>query len=511
MRYIYRQRYERYLNESNNRFSSIDEVKAQTVPVSLEGLKKGRKTAGGFPMLVEDDTIWVDPADHHTIIYGATGSGKTRRLILLLLRIMCCAGMSMIIPDVKGELKKQTSGFAKKLGYNIISVNMRDFSSGQRWNFFTEPYRLYHSGEKQKACEMVTDLMESLGAEATQTATDKFWPEMAKAQGTGVGIAMLEALPESMCTPANLVNICSEDSYEDLLRLSSLMKPNSPTAISLRGVFSAAERTRQSIEVTLYEMLRLFSSNRQLMGMMASSDFDMHSIGREKTVVYIEISDEKATYYSLVTVFIKQIYELLIDDAVRVYGGKLPVSVCLVLDEFQNIPPIPDFGNIMATSRSRGILSTIVVQSMKRLEAVYGLEAETIKGNCTNILYLYSRELPLLQEIEALCGTCTNENGLEKPLISVSQLQRLPFGDGLILHDRMYPYVTHLPDISEYDFTEYDEVVFKDHTEMQDPKLVDLKKLISLIRQDKFPILFGSEMPAVDLYLKVKVAGHNSL
>ena len=84
MNYIYRQRYERYLNESDNRFASVDEVKAQAVPVSLEDLKRGKKTAGGFPMLVERDSVWVDPADHHTIIYGATGSGKTRRLILLL-------------------------------------------------------------------------------------------------------------------------------------------------------------------------------------------------------------------------------------------------------------------------------------------------------------------------------------------------------------------------------------------------------------------------------------------
>ena len=64
MNYIYRQRYERYLNESDNRFASVDEVKAQAVPVSLEDLKRGKKTAGGFPMLVERDSVWVDPADH---------------------------------------------------------------------------------------------------------------------------------------------------------------------------------------------------------------------------------------------------------------------------------------------------------------------------------------------------------------------------------------------------------------------------------------------------------------
>lgn len=347
----HRQRYERYLNERDNRFANVDEVKSQTIPVRTDDLKIGRKAAGGFPMFVEDGRVWVDPGDHHSLIYGATGSGKTRRFIFLLIRILCCAGASLVIPDVKGELKRTTSGFAKKLGYNIISLNMRDFTGGNRWNFFTEPYRLYHSGNKQKACDMITDLMECLGAEATRTATDKFWPGMAKAEGTGAGISMLEILPEEMCTPANLVHLCSEASYENLYSLCRLMKPNSPVSISLRGVFSAAEKTRQSIEVTLYEILRLFSSNRQLMSMMSESDFDMHTVGREKTIVYIEISDEKATYYPLVTVFIKQLYELLIYDTVRLYGGKLPVPVYFVLDEFQNIPPIPDFGNIMSTSK----------------------------------------------------------------------------------------------------------------------------------------------------------------
>lgn len=500
----YRQRYERYLDEGGNRFANSNEVSEQAEAIIIGALKKGEKTPGGFPLMVDNEHIWIDSADHHNLIYGATGSGKTRRMILILIRIMCCAGFSLIIPDVKGELKKKTSGFAKKLGYNIISINMRDFSSGHKWNFFTEPYRLYHSGNKQKACDMVSDMMDSLGAEATRTATDKFWPGMAKAMGAMTMISMLECLPENMCSPANLVHLCSEACYEDMTRLCRLMKDNSAVAISLRGVFSAAEKTRQSIEVTLYEMLRLFSNNRQLMGMMSESDFDMHSVGREKTIIYIEISDEKSTYYPLVTVFIKQIYEILITDAVRIYGGKLPINVCFIMDEFQNIPAIPDFGNIMAASRSRGILCTIVVQSMKRLEYVYGLEAETIKGNCTNILYLFSRELPLLQEISALCGTYTDENGFEKPLLSVSDLQRLPYGDALILHDRMYPYVTHLPDISEYRFKEYPEVSGPDITNMKDPELVDIESLVLSIREGIFPKPFASEIPAIDLFLKNK-------
>ena len=112
MRSKYRQRYERYLIESDNRFANVNEVKSQAIPVRLEDIDQGKATASGFPMLVENDCVWLDPADHHNLIYGATGSGKTRRIIFLLIRIMCCAGVSVIIPDVKGELKKKTSGFA---------------------------------------------------------------------------------------------------------------------------------------------------------------------------------------------------------------------------------------------------------------------------------------------------------------------------------------------------------------------------------------------------------------
>ena len=94
MKTRYRQRYERYLTESDNRFADINEIKTQAVPIRIKDLEQGKKTANGFPLLVENDCVWVDPFDHHNIIYGATGSGKTRRLIFLLIRIMCCAGIS---------------------------------------------------------------------------------------------------------------------------------------------------------------------------------------------------------------------------------------------------------------------------------------------------------------------------------------------------------------------------------------------------------------------------------
>ena len=88
----YRPRYESFLKESDNRFADISEIKAEAEPIRMRDLEKGRQTANGFPLLIEDDRIWVDSADHHNLIYGATGSGKTRRLILLMIRIMCQRG-----------------------------------------------------------------------------------------------------------------------------------------------------------------------------------------------------------------------------------------------------------------------------------------------------------------------------------------------------------------------------------------------------------------------------------
>lgn len=495
----YTNKYERYTNlHQESRFATPEEIRESGKMIDL---REKCVRYGGIPLLCDTSRALVDDADHHSIIFGATGSGKTRRLILIYMIILIKAAFSLIVIDVKGELKKKTSGLARQMGYNIVALNFRDFKNGDCWNPLEEAYRLYHSGKQEEAFSSVADFMSGLAAKQYEHCHDLFWPGMAEAQGKATLQSLLECVPESMCNVASFAEMCSESNYEIMMQFSRMLSRTSPTAMSFRGIYSAAEKTRQSIEVTLYEMIKIFTDNRQLQQMLSKSTFDMHAIGREKTIVYLEIADEKPTYYSLVGMFVKQAYEILIGEAQNQPDGKLDVPVALVLDEFCNIPKIENFSNIIATSRSRNICSTIVVQSNHQLERLYGYDADVIKGNCTNWFYLYSRELSLLNEISELCGNIKTVDGEVRRLISPSELQRLKVGETLVLHDRLYPYITRMPDISEYKFPAYPEVASRPIEKTEIP-VVDIRRLTACINEGLIPTPFASDVPAIDIAMK---------
>lgn len=126
------------------------------------------------------------------------------------------------------------------------------------------------------------------------------------------------------------------------------------------------------------------------------------------------------------------------------YKGRLPIRTNFVLDEFANLPPISDMSNMITAARSRNIRLNLIIQGAEQLSAQYGKEtAEVIKGNCTNWFFLISKELQLLKDISELCGNTEVRTGFneyrEKPLISVSQLQRFEIGEILIRRDREHP------------------------------------------------------------------------
>jgi len=187
--------------------------------------------------------------------------------------------------------------------------------------------------------------------------------------------------------------------------------------------------------------------------MLSHNTFDAREIGKEKTAVYIIVPDEKTTYHFLVTTFIKQVYETLISVAQDTNDGRLPVRVNFILDEFCNLPAIPDMPAMISAARSRNMRFYLIVQGMHQLNAKYNEDAETIKGNCENWVFLTTKELALLREISDLCGEFVTNSGYRRKLISVSELQRLnkEKGEVLILYGRKYPFITEMPDIDEYE------------------------------------------------------------
>ena len=179
--------------------------------------------------------------------------------------------------------------------------------------------------------------------------------------------------------------------------------PSRPAYVNASGVVYTAEDTKQGVLATFKQKVKLFSSRDNLSEMLSRSDFDMKEIGRQKTAVFMIVQDEKKTLHPLATIFIKQIYETLIDVA-QESGGKLPYRTNFILDEFANMPPLKDVTTMVTAARSRLIRFTFIIQNYAQLTQVYGKEnAETIKGNC-NIMYLISSELQALEELSKLCG-----------------------------------------------------------------------------------------------------------
>ena len=157
--------------------------------------------------------------------------------------------------------------------------------------------------------------------------------------------------------------------------------------------------------------------------------------------------------------FIKQVYEVLIAEAQKSKDFKLPVRVNFVLDEFCNMPKVADMPSMISAARSRNMRYYLVAQSMHQLRGKYGEDADTIKGNCDNWVFLTSKELDLLKEVSDLCGSITTSERIQRKLISVSELQRLnkEKGEALIMHSRQYPIITEMADIDMYeDFKGYD-------------------------------------------------------
>ena len=452
--------------------------------------------SGGVPLISNGKEAYVDDSDSHSLIIGATGSKKTRMLCMPLLNILAKAGESFITTDPKGELYERTSGILSKHGYNVVVLNFRAPSYGAQWNPLELPYKFYRSGEKDKAAELINDFVTgiTLGSDSLQP----FWERSAAQCCFGLLWLMME------CAEAEQINVRSlsylrsfiqlENQAGPLYELYKNLNPQTLAAISLSGTMNAADVTRASIGITLDQCIRVFSAQQNLSEMLSQSSFDLERIGQEKTAIFIIMPDEKSTYHFLVSLFVKQCYEALIHSAYNFPQHMLPVRVNFVLDEFANMPTIPDMSNMISAARSRNIRFSLVVQGEYQLVAKYKEDAQTIKGNCSNWIFLTSRELPLLREVSDMCGSINNV-----PLISVSQLQRLnkERGESLVFHARQYPFISLLADIDQYEFEKIASIAIPKRNR-QYVRVFDLADYLSTHTTEQCKQLFKDEFTEIN-------------
>ena len=408
--------------------------------------------AAGIPLKMTPKKVWVDNGGYHNIVIGSTGAGKTQTTVLPMVNLLAKHDESMIITDPKGEIYENTSNYLKSLGYNIVLLNFRDPQQGNAWNPMYLPYSLYKNGNIDKSVELLEDLAANILKDPSAKGQDPFWENTSADYFAGLACALFEDANESEIN-LNSINLMTTVGEEKLANTTyikdyfSYKDPASTAYTKASSTLMAPSETKGSILSVFKQRVQLFASRANLSEMLANNDFDMRDIGRKKTAVFIVIQDEKTTYHTLVTIFLKQCYETLISVA-QESGGKLPHRTNFILDEFANMPPLKDVTTMVTAARSRNIRFTFIIQNFAQLYEVYGKEnGETIKGNCGNIVYLISTELSALEEISKMCGEVKSkekEKTSSTPLVTVSDLQRLSQWETIILRLRTMPFKTKL-------------------------------------------------------------------
>ncbi len=481
-----------------SRWTSLDEMKKALTMVKVQA---PQADAGGLPLINDGKKMWVDNGEGHNLIIGSTGAGKTQVAIFPLVHSLAKHDESMIITDPKGEIYETTAEMLKKRGYNVVLLNFRNPQQGSGWNPLHLPYKYYKEGNSDKANELTDDLAMNILYDENAQNSDPFWEKTSADYFSGICLGLFEDAKEEEINlnSVNLFTTIGEEKCGPNSTYSNeyfkMKDPTSPAYISASSTISAPSETKGSILSVFKQKIRLFAARENLSEMLSHSDFEFEDIGRKKTAVFIVIQDEKKTYHSLVTIFLKQCYETLVDYAQKC-GGKLPYRTNFLLDEFANMPPLKDVDTMVSAARSRRMRFFFVIQNYAQLSEVYGKEkGDTIRGNCTNTVYLISTELAALKEISEMCGEIkvkTDKKDKDgkaieetRPLITVSDLQKLKVGEIILLRSRMDPFRTKLKLDYQIDWGENDKCEKATYPTREKQKLhiFDLKTFVDKKRE----------------------------
>ena len=339
----------------------------------------------------------------NVLIVGGSGSGKTRFWIKPNL-LQCHS--SYVVTDPKGSIVVECGNALLKKGYRIKIFNTINFQKSMHYN----PFAYIHS--EKDILKLVTTLIANTKGEAK--GGDEFWEKSEKLLYTALIAYIHYEAPKTEQNFASLLELLNamevrEDDeefqnpvdlmFEDLNR----KKPNTFAYRQYRLYKLAAGKTAKSILISCGARLAPFDI-KELRELMETDEMELDTIGDRKTALFVIISDTDDTFNFVVSILYTQLFNLLCDKADDEYGGRLPVHVRCLLDEFANIGQIPKFEKLIATIRSREISASIILQSQSQLKAIYKDNADTIVGNCDTTLFLGGKEKTTLKEISEILG-----------------------------------------------------------------------------------------------------------
>jgi len=501
-----------------NRWCTDKEMKS-AFGVKKVSVKAQSSDAGGIVLINDGKNMWVDDGESHSLIIGQSGSGKTTALVDPQVFSLCKHGESMVITDPKGEIYKRHANRLRANGYKIVVINFREPREGNAWNPLTVPYRMYKQGKKDKAKELLEDISSNILIDPKNT-NDPFWEKSAADYFSGLALGLFEDAKE------NEVNISSISAMatagEDKSGVSTVGKDyftfKGETSSSFgyaKTTFQAPNDTRASILSVFQGKIRVFSTREELSEMLSYSDFNMEDIGKEKTAVFLIVHDEKTTYHPLATIFIKQLYEVLIDVAHKNPDGSLKYRTNFILDEFANMPALRDVTSMVTAARSRKVRFTFIIQNFAQLDEVYGdKNAETIRSNCGNMIYLLTNELSALEEISKLCGEVKSkekDKTVSTPLVTVTDLQKMKRNEIIVIRMRMRPFRTVLVGSYDIDWGDSFELAMLPEREAYPVKIFDIKQFVKDVkkRQTMEALNKAQETANMDFGVQSPMGGFN--
>ena len=343
------------------------------------------------------------------LVIGGSGSGKTRFFVKPSL--MQCTSKdfptSYIVTDPKGTLILETGKMLQRHGYRIKVLNTINFKKSMKYNPFA-----YLRSEKD-ILKLVNTIIANTKGDGEKSGED-FWVKSERLFYCAlIGYIHYEAPEEEKNFTTLLEMINASEAREDDPEFQSpvdlmfeRLEEKDPEHFAVRQYkkfLLSAGKTRSSILISCGARLAPFDI-KELRELLETDEMELDTIGDRKTALFAIISDTDDTFNFVVSILYTQLFNLLCDKADDEYGGRLPVHVRCLLDEFANIGQIPKFEKLIATIRSREISASIILQSQSQLKAIYKDNADTIVGNCDTTLFLGGKEKTTLKEISEILG-----------------------------------------------------------------------------------------------------------
>lgn len=421
----------------------------------------------------------------NVLVIGGSGSGKSRFYVKPNIMQL---NTSYVVTDPKGELLRSCGRLLKKAGYEIRVFNLIDMSHSNNYNPFNYIYDKDGNINKTYVMKMVNCLMKNTKQEGA-SGGDQFWDDSTKALTLAIAFYLLEkktdengnSLDRNFSTVMKMMRLAeiSEQDENHRSPLDEMMdelrgeNPHS-MAVSFYADFKKAPaETAKSILISAAVRFAAFNLP-EVADLTHTDNIHLDTLGDRKTALFIIIPSSDATFNFLAAMMYTQLFDTLYDTANFKYGGRLPVHVRCLLDEFANVGTIPDFDKLLATMRSMEISANIIIQNLAQLKKMYDKSWEILTGNCDSLLFLGGQEASTLEAISKSLGketidvvsqnrtrshkspsTSENNSILGRELMTTDELKVMKPNECVLIVRALYPFFCHKFDIEKHQNYKY--------------------------------------------------------